>query len=179
MLLKPYRVIDLTQERGMLAGQILADLGADVIQVEPPGGASGRRLGPFYQDINDGEHSLFWWGYSRGKRSIELDLDADRLLDVFRALTGIDDRDLDHVETETGKGLPAHRHQVEQSGSDDQEHQEIPVDRIADEAFEQRSVPLEAGALDDGAEGVVDRDTRPGRNDLDLDRRNVSREFLG
>ena len=78
MLLKPYRVIDLTQERGMLTGQILADLGADVIQVEPPGGASGRKLAPFYQDINDGEHSLFWWGYSRGKRSVELDLDTDR-----------------------------------------------------------------------------------------------------
>ena len=78
MLLQPYRVLDLTQERGNLAGQVLGDLGADVIQVEPIGGASGRNLAPFYQDIQDGEHSLYWWGYSRGKRSITLDLDANR-----------------------------------------------------------------------------------------------------
>ena len=78
MLLQTYRVLDLTQERGNLAGQVLGDLGADVIQVEPIGGASGRNLAPFYQDIQDGEHSLYWWGYSRGKRSITLDLDADR-----------------------------------------------------------------------------------------------------
>ncbi|NKB98710.1 MAG: hypothetical protein GKR90_09500 [Pseudomonadales bacterium] len=87
MLLKPYRVLDLTQERGNLAGQILADLGADVIQVEPPGGASGRRLAPFYQNKQDNEHSLFWWGYTRGKRSLELDLDEARntFLDLVRS----------------------------------------------------------------------------------------------
>ena len=38
--LAPYRVIDLTDERGLLAGQILAKLGAEVIQVEPPGGST-------------------------------------------------------------------------------------------------------------------------------------------
>lgn len=76
MLLQPYRVIDLTCVHGMLCGQILADLGADVIQVEPPGGAPGRRLGPFYQDREDPEGSLSWWAYARGKRSIELDLDS-------------------------------------------------------------------------------------------------------
>lgn len=83
-MLTPYRVLDLTQENGTLAGQVLADLGADVIQVEPLGGASGRRLAPFYQGRNDGEHSLVWWGYSRGKRSIELDLETQR--DTFLEL---------------------------------------------------------------------------------------------
>ena len=34
-LLEPYRVLDLCDERGLLAGKILADLGADVIQIEP------------------------------------------------------------------------------------------------------------------------------------------------
>ena len=38
--LAPYRVVDLTDERGLLAGQILARLGAQVIQVEPPGGST-------------------------------------------------------------------------------------------------------------------------------------------
>ena len=44
-MLSPYRVIDLTDEGGLLCGQILADLGADVIQVEPPGGARARDRG--------------------------------------------------------------------------------------------------------------------------------------
>ena len=46
-MLSPYRVLDLTNERGLLCGQMLADLGADVIAVEPPGGNSARKLGPF------------------------------------------------------------------------------------------------------------------------------------
>jgi crotonobetainyl-CoA:carnitine CoA-transferase CaiB-like acyl-CoA transferase len=73
----PYRVLDLTDERGLLCGQILADLGADVIQVEPRSGCGARRLGPFYRDRVDPEGSLYWWAYARGKRSIALDLDSD------------------------------------------------------------------------------------------------------
>lgn len=46
-LLSPYRVLDMTTERGLLCGQILGDLGADVIKIEPPGGSSARRLAPF------------------------------------------------------------------------------------------------------------------------------------
>ena len=49
-MLSPYRVLDLTNEKGLLCGQILADLGADVIAVEPPEGNSARRLGPFAGD---------------------------------------------------------------------------------------------------------------------------------
>ena len=48
-MLGPYRVLDLTDERGILCGKILADLGADVIQIEPPGGSPARRIGPFYR----------------------------------------------------------------------------------------------------------------------------------
>ncbi len=84
MLLHPYRVLDLTHRHGTLCAQILGDLGADVIQVEPPGGATGRLIGPFFDNREDAEHSLSWWGYARGKRSIELDIDADR--EVFLKL---------------------------------------------------------------------------------------------
>ncbi|MBV8774017.1 MAG: CoA transferase, partial [Deltaproteobacteria bacterium] len=38
-MLGSYRVLDLTDEGAMICGQILGDLGADVILVEPPGGA--------------------------------------------------------------------------------------------------------------------------------------------
>src|SRR5512143_2067440 len=53
---------------------MLADLGADVIQVEPPGGSPARALGPFAGDVPHPEGSLFWWAYTRNKRSITLDL---------------------------------------------------------------------------------------------------------
>ena len=73
-MLSPYRVLDLTDERGLLCGKILADLGADVLQVEPPGGNTARRIGPFYRDEIHAERSLFWWSYTANKRSITLDI---------------------------------------------------------------------------------------------------------
>ncbi|MFV0523275.1 MAG: CaiB/BaiF CoA transferase family protein [Acidimicrobiales bacterium] len=76
-LLSPYRVLDLTDERGQLAGQVLADLGAEVILVEPPGGSRSRHLGPFVDGHeNDPEFSLRFWSYNRGKRSVVADLDT-------------------------------------------------------------------------------------------------------
>ena len=73
-MLSPYRALDLTDERGLLCGKILADLGADVIQVEPSTGNPARRIGPFYQDEVHPERSLFWWAYTSNKRSITLNL---------------------------------------------------------------------------------------------------------
>jgi crotonobetainyl-CoA:carnitine CoA-transferase CaiB-like acyl-CoA transferase len=75
-MLSPYRVLDLTDERGILCGKILADLGADVIQVEPPGGSPARRIGPFYHDEVHSERSLYWWAYAANKRSITLNLNT-------------------------------------------------------------------------------------------------------
>jgi crotonobetainyl-CoA:carnitine CoA-transferase CaiB-like acyl-CoA transferase len=81
-VLSPYRVVDCTNERGLLCGQILADLGADVIHVEPPGGSSARGVGPFAKDERGPETSLFWWAYARNQRSVSLDFEsaADREL---------------------------------------------------------------------------------------------------
>jgi crotonobetainyl-CoA:carnitine CoA-transferase CaiB-like acyl-CoA transferase len=76
-MLRGYRVVDFTDERGLLAGQILADLGADVIHVEPPGGSRARRRGPFVGDREDAEGSLLWWAYARNQRSIVLDPEDD------------------------------------------------------------------------------------------------------
>ncbi len=74
MLLAPYRVLDLSDERGQLAGQMLAQLGAEVILVEPPGGSRARRLAPLMADREGPENSLVFKAYNRGKRSIVLDL---------------------------------------------------------------------------------------------------------
>ena len=72
--LGPYRVLDLTDERGFLCGKILADLGPDVIQVEPPEGSPARSIEPFYQDERDPEKPLSWWAYAANKRGITLNL---------------------------------------------------------------------------------------------------------
>ncbi len=85
-VLAPYRVLDLTDQRGLLCGQILADLGADVLQIEPPGGSPARRLGPFAGDVDDPERSLFWWAYARNKRGITLDLAHPDGRALFRRL---------------------------------------------------------------------------------------------
>ncbi|HKA15336.1 MAG TPA: CoA transferase [Myxococcota bacterium] len=85
-MLSPYRVIDLACDRGILCGQILADLGADVIQVEPRAGSALRRAGPFYCDEPGRERSLAFWAYARGKRSIALDLDGARDRGVLQRL---------------------------------------------------------------------------------------------
>ena len=60
-MLSPYRVLDLTDEKGLLCGKLLGDLGADVIKIERPGGDAARSIGPFYHDEPDPEKSLFWF----------------------------------------------------------------------------------------------------------------------
>jgi len=85
-VLSAYRVLDLTTERGLLCGQILGDLGADVIKIEPPGGSPARRLGPFYQDQPHPDRSLLWWAYNRNKRSITLDITTNEGKELLRRL---------------------------------------------------------------------------------------------
>src|SRR3972149_8891741 len=85
-MLSPYRVLDLTNERGLICGQILGDLGADVIKVEPPGGSPARRLGPFYDDDPHPDRSLYWWAFNRNKRSITLDIDTAAGQAILRRL---------------------------------------------------------------------------------------------
>ena len=85
------RVIELADEQAEYCGLILAGLGADVIKVEPPGGSPTRRIGPFYQDREDPERSLFFWQYNRGKRSIVLDLHRAEDQERFRALAATAD----------------------------------------------------------------------------------------
>ena len=87
LLLSPYRVLDLTDDKGFLCGRILADLGADVIKVETPGGDPARNTGPFYKDIPDPEKSLFWFSYNTNKRSITLNLESLDGQDIFRNLS--------------------------------------------------------------------------------------------
>ena len=85
-LLLPYRVLDLTDEVGELAGRILADLGAEVIKVEPPTGDPSRWRPPFFADKPDLQTSLPWWASNLNKRSITLDLEDSTGQAAFRRL---------------------------------------------------------------------------------------------
>lgn len=79
MLLAPYRVLDLTGPLGFLAGKVLADLGADVVKVEPPGGDPSRRWPPHLPGNNgSAPQSFFWLAANAGKRSITLELETGR-----------------------------------------------------------------------------------------------------
>jgi len=76
-MLAGLRVLDLADQSGALCGKLLAGLGADVVLVEPPGGSPLRALPPFWQGAPDPEHSLFFWFYSAGKRSVTAGTDAE------------------------------------------------------------------------------------------------------
>jgi crotonobetainyl-CoA:carnitine CoA-transferase CaiB-like acyl-CoA transferase len=84
--LSPYRVLDLTDEKGLLCAKILADLGADVIKIEPPGGCPSRKIGPFYKDIPHPEKSLFWFAYNANKRGITLNVECEDGREIFKKL---------------------------------------------------------------------------------------------
>ncbi|HSP99083.1 MAG TPA: CoA transferase, partial [Candidatus Dormibacteraeota bacterium] len=83
------RVVDLTDESGHLAGRILADLGAEVLKIEPPGGDAARRRGPFLGGEPHPDAGAQWLARNLGKRSVVLDLDAgadrERLQALLRA----------------------------------------------------------------------------------------------
>jgi len=85
-LLGGYRVLDLTDERGLMCGKILGDLGADVIQIEPPGGSPARNIGPFYHDIPHPEKSLYWFWTALHKRGITLNLETADGREIFKRL---------------------------------------------------------------------------------------------
>ena len=76
-MLSHYRVLDLTDDGAQLAGHALAQLGAEVISIEPPGGRRSRHVGPFITGLAHPDRSIPHWAYNRGKRSVVLDLDSD------------------------------------------------------------------------------------------------------
>ena len=68
------RVVDLTDLRGAFAGRLLADLGADVIKVEPPTGDPGRLRPPFAGGVAAPDRSLPFLYRNANKRGAVIDL---------------------------------------------------------------------------------------------------------
>ena len=75
-MLDDVRVLEISAPETMLAARMLADLGADVVVVEPPAGSPGRRLAPFLGDIPGIERSLTWQALNYNKRGVTLDLSS-------------------------------------------------------------------------------------------------------
>lgn len=96
-MLSHLRVLDLTDTGASVAGRILSDLGAEVILIEPRGGAASRSLGPYVGDVVDPDRSLEFWSRHRGKRSVACDPGNAEDADALRSLAcdadvWIDDR---------------------------------------------------------------------------------------
>lgn len=67
------KVIELASDSTAFAGKLLADMGADVVLVEPPKGAAARSYPPFLEDEPGLERSLHWWHFHTSKRGVTLD----------------------------------------------------------------------------------------------------------
>lgn len=80
------RVVELTDEVGAYAGRLLADLGADVTKIEPPGGGRLRHTPPFYHDEPDVDSSIAFWVYNTSKHSVVLDLETSEGQSAARKL---------------------------------------------------------------------------------------------
>jgi crotonobetainyl-CoA:carnitine CoA-transferase CaiB-like acyl-CoA transferase len=80
------RVLELADEKGQFCGKLLGDLGADVVKIEPVGGAANRHVGPFMDDVPHPERSLSFWYYNTSKRGITLNLQSADGRSLFRRL---------------------------------------------------------------------------------------------
>jgi crotonobetainyl-CoA:carnitine CoA-transferase CaiB-like acyl-CoA transferase len=80
------RVIEMCDDLGQYTGKLLADMGADVVKVEPPTGSAARATGPFAGDQPDPDRSLSFWYYNTNKRSVVLDLADARDRESLRRL---------------------------------------------------------------------------------------------
>ena len=106
------RVLDLTSDiAGPFTTKLLADLGADVIKVEPPGGDPARRLGPFPGDQAHPERSGLFAYLNSNKRGMVLDLDREGDRATLRRLALAGDLVVESLEpgrlAEIGLGFDA------------------------------------------------------------------------
>ncbi len=80
------RVVELAHEFCAFAGRLLADAGAEVILVEPPGGSAQRTHAPFADDEPGLERSLSFWAENTSKASVVAALDEPEDVEFFRRL---------------------------------------------------------------------------------------------
>ncbi|OHZ01612.1 CoA transferase [Salinicola sp. MIT1003] len=95
-----YRILDMTTFlSGPFCTQVLADMGADVVKVEAPGGDSSRVIPPHFV----GEDSAYYLANNRNKRSLAIDMKSPEGLTLVRRLIG----EVDVVVENFRPGVPA------------------------------------------------------------------------
>ena len=80
------RVLELADEKGQFCGKLMADLGAEVIKIEPAGGEGTRSVGPFLDDVPHRDRSLSFWHYNTSKQGITLNLNTSDGRELFKKL---------------------------------------------------------------------------------------------
>ena len=85
------RVLEIADETGVYCGKLLADMGADVLKIERPGGDATRELPPFGQDRPGPDHGLFFLYMNTSKRGLTLDLAHPEGQALFRRLAATAD----------------------------------------------------------------------------------------
>ena len=80
------RTLEIGDQLGDYSALLLSGLGAEVVKIEPRGGAASRRVGPFAADTPHPEQSLFFWRYNLNKQSATLDVDHLEAQPALRAL---------------------------------------------------------------------------------------------
>jgi len=81
------RVLDLADEKAYFCSKLMAEMGAEVIKVERPGGDAARWIGPFYGHTPHPEKSLSFWYNNTNKLGITLNLESRKGRDIFLELT--------------------------------------------------------------------------------------------
>ncbi|MCH7802072.1 MAG: CoA transferase, partial [Chloroflexi bacterium] len=80
------RVLDISGPAGFYCTKLMADLGADVVRVDPPDVDPDYSPGPFFGGERDQDQSLYRWHYHTNKRSIVLDIKSPCGREVFDSL---------------------------------------------------------------------------------------------
>src|SRR5260221_2837825 len=86
------RIIDLTQAlAGPFCTMLLADVGAEVIKIEPPGGDMSRTMGPYPRDRSITDYGAYFASVNRNKRSVVLDIKSEAGRDAIFKLVATAD----------------------------------------------------------------------------------------
>ncbi len=115
--LEGLRVLDFATPLAEATGRVFADLGAEVIKIEPPGGCESRFVPPFAKgkshESKDPEASLFWRAWGLGKHSVMLDIhsepDRASILELIRGADVLIESFTPGVMEAAGLGAPAMR----------------------------------------------------------------------
>lgn len=105
-LLSGVRILELAGPMGVYTGKLLADLGADVIKVEPPGGSPERYMRPFFKGADGSEESLVHFFHNANKRSVTLNLDKPEGIDLFHRLLATADAVIESFPAEKVENGP-------------------------------------------------------------------------